>query len=268
VHGEKHNMLRLKSKLLSLNASKPAHLHTKVYSPQNCEELRIPFHIAKTAKVVGSLAQTQPPRTADPEDTRLLSGVLVQNGFNLSLMAPEDLKEYAGLTTTTIMCKQHLTLGAAGIDLVKWALESTFGAIEVVEVETHQNGKPEANGKSHDEEPADEEISMDDSCSFLVMGCVTVRYDSRRREVELEWEGNMVNDGIADAVMCVLLSVETSPAAVKCMPFSSLPLSSHPALPNITIQIPPPKTPTTTLGTPRPTPTRTSPPKNASPASS
>jgi cleavage and polyadenylation specificity factor subunit 3 len=211
-------MLRLKSKLLSLNASKPAHLQTKVYSPQNCEELRIPFRIAKTAKVVGTLAQIQPPKTTDPEDTRLLSGVLVQNGFNLSLMAPEDLKEYAGLTTTTIMCKQHLTLGVAGIDLVKWALESTFGAIEEIEKpQAYQNGKMETNGNKYDEEVADEEISDEDSCSLLVMGCVTVRYDSRRREIEMEWEGNMVNDGIADAVMCVLLSVETSPAAVKCM---------------------------------------------------
>ena len=43
-------MMRLKSKLLSLNASKTDKV--KVYSPRNCEELRIPFKADKTAKVV------------------------------------------------------------------------------------------------------------------------------------------------------------------------------------------------------------------------
>ena len=39
--------------------------------------------------------------------------------------------------------------------------------------------------------------------------------NARTREVELEWEGNMMNDGVADAVMAVLLTVESSPASVK-----------------------------------------------------
>jgi cleavage and polyadenylation specificity factor subunit 3 len=55
------------------------------------------------------------------------------------------------------------------------------------------------------------------------MGCVTVRYRSSG-DVELEWEGNMLNDGIADAIMAVLISVESSPAAVKRI----TPLSSSP----------------------------------------
>jgi cleavage and polyadenylation specificity factor subunit 3 len=46
------------------------------------------------------------------------------------------------------------------------------------------------------------------------MGCVTVRYRNDG-DVELEWEGNMLNDGIADAIMAVLISVESSPASVK-----------------------------------------------------
>ncbi|KAL2041028.1 hypothetical protein N7G274_006486 [Stereocaulon virgatum] len=131
VHGEKHNMMRLKSKLLSLNNDKT--VKTKIFSPQNTEELRIPFKVEKTAKVVGQLAQIPPPKSSDQDDERLITGVLVQNDFKMSLMAPEDLREYAGLTTTTIMCKQNLTLSAAGLDLIKWALEGTFGAIEEME---------------------------------------------------------------------------------------------------------------------------------------
>lgn len=212
VHGERHQMMRLKSKLLSLNAEKT--VKVRVFTPQNCVEVRIPFQVDKVAKVVGELAETVPPR--DGDDPRLMNGVLVQNGFKLSLMAPDDLREYAGLTTTTITCKQRLTLSSASIDLIRWALEGTFGAIEEIGIKSESNGiqaKPE-NGDGASED-ADEEVPADDSRTYLIMGCVTLRYLSRTREVELDWEGNIMNDGIADAVMAVLLTVESSPASVK-----------------------------------------------------
>lgn len=214
-------MMRLKSKLLSLNANKTDKV--KVFSPRNCEELRIPFKTDKTAKVVGKLASIPQPMKMPKDDSRepqLITGVLVQNDFKMSLMAPEDLREYAGLTTTTIACKQRLKLTAAGIDLIKWGLEGTFGSIEELpEAKQHHkngaNGDDQTNGDTKMEDDVDEEFPIDEVvAAYLVMGCVTVRYRASG-EVELEWEGNMLNDGIADAVMAVLLGIESSPAAVK-----------------------------------------------------
>ncbi|RDA93205.1 hypothetical protein CP533_3173 [Ophiocordyceps camponoti-saundersi (nom. inval.)] len=258
VHGEQHNMMRLKSKLLSLNATKTSKV--KVYSPRNCEELRIPFKADKTAKVVGKLASIPPPLVrdaAEPTTAHLVTGVLVQNDFKLSLMAPDDLREYAGLNTTTIMCKQRLRLSAAGIDLIKWALEGTFGSVEELpemknravnkdgksdeDVDTDMPDEPakkeeqkqeqeKSNGNDEDdkdEKPSEKLVKEGDQdgqdvidevsrpvAAYLVMGCIAVRYRSDG-EVELEWEGNMLNDSIADSVMTVLFSVESSPAAVK-----------------------------------------------------
>lgn len=209
-------MARLKSKLLSLNSEKAA--KTKVFSPENARELRIPFKTEKTAKVVGKLAENPPPATLDPEDTQLMTGVLVQNDFKMSLMAPEDLREYAGLTTTSIMCRQKITLSAAGIDLIRWALEGTFGAIEELgrKDQPKTNGTPAVNGNdaSHGEDAEGEINHFPLPVAYLVMGCVTVRYQNHG-EVEVEWEGNVLNDGIADAVLAVLFTVERSPAAVK-----------------------------------------------------
>ncbi|KAK0670913.1 beta-lactamase-like protein [Cercophora samala] len=193
VHGEVHNMMRLKSKLLSLNANKTSKV--KVFSPKNCEELRIPFKIDKVAKVVGKLASIPQPLSVPetqglPDEPVVISGVLVRNDDKTTLMAPEDLREFAGLPTTTISCKQRMRLSAAGIDLIKWGLEGTFGKIEELM-------------------PADGVLA-----AYLVMDIITVRYRSNG-EVEIEWEGNMLNDNIADAVMAVLLGIESSPAAVK-----------------------------------------------------
>lgn len=221
-------MMRLKSKLLSLNQSKT--VKVKVYSPKNCEELRIPFKQDKIAKVVGKLASIPPPThlPAPDDKPQLVTGVLVQNDFKLSLMAPEDLREYAGLTTTTMVCKQRIRLSAAGIELIKWGLESVFGKIdELPDMQVKpaaENGttKAEANG---DAEVADEEVAAVVAV-YRVMGIVDLRYRSDG-EIELEWEGNLLNDSIADSVLTVLYSVESSPAAVKRSAHNSKHSHSH-----------------------------------------
>lgn len=223
-------MMRLKSKLLSLNANLPASAKVKVFSPRNCEELRIPFKADKIAKVVGKLANLPPPTLSSNEETgdlkfdvggKIITGVLVENDFKLSLMAPEDLREYAGLTTTVVMCKQRLRLSAAGVDLIRWALEGTFGSVEDISPAWNGKSMKDGNGDVHmndggDLEKADEEIVRSSTATYLIMGCVTVECQSDG-DVDIEWEGNMLNDGIADAIMAVLYSVESSPAAVKRM---------------------------------------------------
>ncbi|CAI6336437.1 unnamed protein product [Periconia digitata] len=227
VHGEKGNMTRLKSKLLSFNAHRS--VPVKIFSPGNCEELRIPFKTDKIAKVVGKLASIPPPvprsksdeangeENIDDEeatqDLTLLEGVLVQNDFKISLMAPEDLKEYAGLTTTTIVCRQHITLSAAGVDLIRWALEGTFGAIKEQNISDSAIDGKAVNGDGVHEEKADEEVSRT-TVKYTVMDCVNVLCRPGGK-VEVEWEGNVINDGIADAVLAVLFTVESSPAAVR-----------------------------------------------------
>lgn len=228
-------MTRFKSKLIGTNKERvkldPSITPIKVFSPANCEELRIPFRTDKIAKVVGKLAQThQLPlhlrnndgvkeeggkkAKAEEETTRGITGVLVQNEFKLSLMAPEDLKEYAGLTTTTIVCREHLTLRAAGAELIRWALQAAFGEVlEISKTDSAINGKLSQNGYKQEEEAADEEISRSTK-HFLVMSTVHILL-SPGGAITVEWEGNMLNDGIADAVLGVLLSVETSPAAIR-----------------------------------------------------
>jgi cleavage and polyadenylation specificity factor subunit 3 len=175
--------------------------------------------------VVGDIASIHPPESVALEDVTLntAGGIVVQNDFKLSFMAPDDLREYAGLNTSAVTCTQRFIMGNAGVDLIRWALEGTYGTVEELP-EMHkgkQNGAG-ANGTDGDEgdssngaitEHVDEEVSQL-VAAYLVMGCITVRYRSNR-EVELEWEGNLHNDSIADSVMAVLMMVETSPAAVK-----------------------------------------------------
>lgn len=177
--------------------------------------------------MVGKLAQ-KPPLTAALQKDQLLTGVLVQNDFKLSLMAPDDLREYAGLTTTVVTCRQKVPMSVAGVGLVRWSLEGMFGAVVNVEDEDEDNGGDEGKGEDvkkvrredSDEDDGDEDMygggekTRLTGRTFRVMDCVTVR--CMKGYVELEWVGNVLNDGIADAVLAVLMTLESSPAAVKC----------------------------------------------------
>ncbi|OQN96030.1 hypothetical protein B0A48_18021 [Cryoendolithus antarcticus] len=206
VHGERGNMMRMRSRLLGLGKF-------KVYSPANCEEVRIPFRRDKVAKVVGSLASTFTPTgetnggdvkrpRSELGDGQTLSGILVQSDHKLSLMSPADLREYAGLATTTITCRQRITLAAASLDLILWSLRGTFGAV------TLSSPSP-----SSDAETEDQLISIPDTAVQILAHAPS---DSGTGgEYTLLWPGNAANDAIADAVMAVLMSVETSPAAMR-----------------------------------------------------
>ncbi|KAF3927023.1 hypothetical protein ABW21_db0203663 [Orbilia brochopaga] len=230
VHGETNAMGRLKSALLSKyhdRKDKP-----RIYNPKNCEELHIPFKGEKIANVIGKLAKHPPHPSQDIEQAivktasdHIFAGVLVQNDFKLSLMSPDDLREYAGLTTTTVVCKQRVPLSSAGAGLVRWSLESMFGGIVTVKKEKSNGFVEELDEEGEIEDTNLSKATVDQPSGaevYRVMDCVTV--SCRSGYVELEWEGNIHNDGIADAILAILLSIESSPASVK---YSSKPHSHN-----------------------------------------
>ena len=143
-------------------------------------------------------------------------------------MAPDDLREYAGLTTTVITCKQRIPMYAAGLDLIRWSLEGMFGAVvnmedgftddvptKVEEPEEDDEYDPEKDIASDgdDDEAMDGNKEKYTGKTFRIMDCITVR--CRKGCVDLEWVGNILNDGVADAVVAILMNLECSPAAIK-----------------------------------------------------
>ena len=158
-------------------------------------------------------------------------------------MAPEDLREYAGLTTTVVTCKQRVPMYAAGLDLIRWSFESMFGAVVNLPDDDEDGDTPAAVKKEEDasDDEYDPEAQLEDTPApekkqkvelsgqtFRIMDSVTVR--CRNHFVEIEWEGNVINDGVADACLAILTSLESSPAAVK----RNSPPQVHPSLSTLT----------------------------------
>ncbi|KAK9248096.1 beta-lactamase-like protein [Lipomyces tetrasporus] len=181
VHGEQTNMGRLKSALLSKYKDlRQTDNEVKVFNPRNSEEVRLPFRGVKVAKVMGSLA------AKPPMDGQIISGILVQKNFEMSIMAADDLKEFSGLTTSTIIQRQSVAADVSA-ELVKFHLEQMFGSVK--------------------------DASVAGGVGYNVMDSVNVL--CKPKSIVIEWEGNMLNDAIADSVLAIVLSVDASPMSVK-----------------------------------------------------
>ncbi|KAK9355297.1 beta-lactamase-like protein [Lipomyces doorenjongii] len=181
VHGEQTNMGRLKSALLSKYKDlRQTENEVKVFNPRNSEELRLPFRGVKVAKVMGSLA------AKPPMDGQIISGILVQKNFEMSVMAADDLKEFSGLTTSSVIQRQSIAVEVSA-ELIKFHLEQMFGTLK--------------------------DAIVGSGIGYTIMDSVNVFW--KPKSIVIEWEGNMLNDAIADSVLAILLSVESSPMSVK-----------------------------------------------------
>ncbi|GMM35853.1 cleavage polyadenylation factor subunit [Saccharomycopsis crataegensis] len=182
VHGEINPMGRLKSALLSKYAKfRKTKREVKVFTPRNCDDLRIQFQGMRVAKALGNIAEVKPK----PGD--IMTGVLVSKNFDLNLLKVDDLREFSGLTTTVVKERQTIRI-TSGRDLMHWHLSQMFGYVEVL----------------HDNEEEFELKVMNDVTLTLEKDICTI-----------QWTSGLINDTIADSVIAILLSVDSSPASVK-----------------------------------------------------
>lgn len=240
VHGDSHPMGRLKSALLSRYSSrKGTEGEVKVFNPRNCESLLIGIKGAKVAKVVGLLAEAeiglirdflakkqaidkivemkeeaaeakdssnstdaQPENIPEEEQKEdkfissgiVLSGVLISKDFDLNLLQLEDLQEYTQLTTSIVKSNIRLKI-QAGISLIMWHLEQMFGYINVV-------------------------MDAEELWECLIMDMILVSVDKSTPatglNINIEWlNNNAMADSLADSIVAILYSVDSSPASVK-----------------------------------------------------
>ena len=227
VHGDSVPMGRLKSALLSKYSSrKGTDKEVKVFNPRNCEELNIAFKGLKIAKVLGSLAEeqlqtlkqeidekiTEVDEEVKPEDEedsnskqmangesntfkpgQIVSGVLVSKDFELDLVQLQDLNEFTQLSTSIVKSKMSLKINA-NLSLMIWHLEQMFGYINIL----NDNG---------------------DEWECVIMDVVDILVDRSERSglyISVEWiNDNLMADSLADGIIAILYSIDSSPASVK-----------------------------------------------------
>ncbi|KAJ3148057.1 Cleavage and polyadenylation specificity factor subunit 3 [Geranomyces variabilis] len=192
VHGDSNEMGRLKSALQSKYAEREVPLH--IHTPKNCETVELYFRGEKMAKTIGHLA-AHPPTNAAP-----LTGLLVCRDFMYHLLDPKDLPEFTDLVPASLTQRQTVPCHAP-FGIVKWYLENMYGPVDVL-------------GKR----------------SFVVFDTVKVTQAPNLRTYTLEWEGDAVNDMIADSVVAVIVrEAGVSMASVKLTKSDCPHQHGHPA---------------------------------------
>ncbi|KAA1117832.1 endoribonuclease ysh1, variant 2 [Puccinia graminis f. sp. tritici] len=181
VHGELNSMTRLKNALKDKYTLKKSDI--QIHTPRNVETLRLTFQASRIARAIGSLAEDTAPLAGSS-----LSGILVSKDAAYTLLSPADLREYTGLSTSTILQKQKLIINV-GWETVRWHLNGMYGGII-------------------------EGLDAEGVLTFRVMETVDIKQVSVN-QMTLEWVGSIANDMIADSVLALLLGIDQSPASIK-----------------------------------------------------
>lgn len=123
----------------------------------------------------------------------MVSGVLVAKDFDLNLLQLQDLHEFTELSTSIVKSKINLKINA-DISLMKWHLEQMFGYINIL---------------NDDEE----------EWECLIMETIDILVDRTKLGglfITVEWiNDNLMSDTLADSVIAILYSIDSSPASVK-----------------------------------------------------
>lgn len=182
VHGEQNAMSRLKAALQAKFSDRSEDI--KIHTPRNCEPLKIKFRGERMAKAIGSIAKKT------PKQNDILSGLLISKDFAYTILNPEDLLDFTGLSTSTIVQRQRIQLHITW-SLILYHLKGMFGkVIEGVDLEGKQTVRIM--------DVLDLKQSKESAFEFL-----------------LEWKSGVANDMVADSCLALLVGIEAMPASVR-----------------------------------------------------
>ncbi|SCU85619.1 LANO_0C04808g1_1 [Lachancea nothofagi CBS 11611] len=234
VHGESNPMGRLKSALLSnFSSLKGTEDEVHVFNPRNCVVVELEFKGVKVAKAIGNIVDEvtnalgihnvptnvgkvdmqeeeagshNDVKIKEIDDETVVSGILVsdEKNFDLNLVSLSDLRDYHMDLSTTVLRERQTVLIDCKKELIYWHLCQMFGDVEVIIDEdciTHTSEAPEKKAST--------------GLEFEVKIMGDVKLNIIKNVATLEWSQGIMNDTVADSVMAILLSVDSSPASVK-----------------------------------------------------
>lgn len=252
VHGESNPMGRLKSALLSNFVSlKGTEEEVHVFNPRNCVDVILEFKGIKIAKAVGIIVdeiqkeentdvkeenvdvkeennKIKPENSVEKdvysngkelqsggEEEIIVSGILVsdEKNFDLNLVSLTDLRDHHTELSTTVLRERQTVHVDCKKELIYWHLCQMFGDVNVIVDQDNVTNMIKQEDKK-------DNITNGASNGKLIL---QVMNDIKLTVVDnlatLEWTQGLISDAVADSIVAILLSVDSSPASVK--------LSSH-----------------------------------------
>ncbi|CCH58758.1 hypothetical protein TBLA_0A09750 [Henningerozyma blattae CBS 6284] len=238
VHGESNPMGRLKSAILSnFTSLKGTENEVHVYNPRNGVEVTLEFKGTHIAKAIGSIVDQIKNKEAEiqkikdeklkveqkevkyenkdeenitqiskiEEEGIVISGLLVSNekNFNLDLVSLSDLREHHSELSTTIVKERQSVHVDCKKELIYWHLCQMFGDVEVIIDEDNVSGIKQ------------EEPNSEDNGKLVLKLMGDILLTVFENIATLEWTQGLMTDTVADSIIAILMSVDSTPASVK-----------------------------------------------------
>ncbi|QLL35032.1 hypothetical protein HG536_0H04080 [Torulaspora globosa] len=240
VHGESNPMGRLKSALLSNFASlKGTEGEVHVFNPRNCVDVILEFKGVKIAKAVGNIVDAirkeeevgvkeekknnteqhtekevveaeEKEFPSEDEKEIIVSGILVsdEKNFDLNLVSLTDLREHHTELTTTVLRERQTVHVDCKKELIYWHICQMFGDVEVIADEDDVTNRIKKD---------DVKMEFADGGSgrlvLKIMNDITLTIVDNL--ATLEWNQGLISDTVADSIVAILMSVDSSPASVR-----------------------------------------------------
>ncbi|KAF4317268.1 hypothetical protein BBO99_00008172 [Phytophthora kernoviae] len=184
VHGEKNEMMRLKS-ALNKKFNDPKIYHPNISTPANMQEIVLEFKGEKIAKAIGGLASDQ------PKNGTVISGLLVEVDSQTHLMDKEDLSTYTKLISGSITQKQHVPFEYNSFNVLITFIRQMYEDVVHLEKENR--------------------VLV---CKQVVVTRCAVAKGAAEKLV-VEWTSAPTADMIADSVIALAMHAQASPASFK-----------------------------------------------------
>jgi cleavage and polyadenylation specificity factor subunit 3 len=185
VHGDTNNCTKLKQALSQKFTS------ASIYAPKNCETVDIIFRGEKIAKVLGDLA------VRPPESGRFVSGVLLHKDFEHHLVAPQDLKTYADITSTGVKQRLMVPLPLARMKPEDKEHEKSY---------LTEFWKGKLSNRFDHVQVLKDDAQYPNLIAILIGGTIMMKIDvERANEAALEWNSTAGNDILVDGVCNLIL---------------------------------------------------------------
>ena len=178
-----------------------------IQGPHNCQTVEIEFRQSKVVKVVGRLAEELKAAGGGGGGGggggRVVSGVVVRKDFNYQLMSVEELSSFTPISCTSIR-QQLLIPFQLTFDCFTAFINQLYEPTE--EPSSSDDTKPAADA---DADGSEEGTGRRLAIHRSVVGLW------RKGVVELQWESSPIDDMIADSVVSLITSAQTSPGGAR-----------------------------------------------------
>lgn len=241
VHGESNPMGRLKSALLSnFGSLKGTEEEVHVFNPRNCVDVILEFKGVKIAKAIGNIVdEIQKEENVDVkeedkkikaeesveedvysngkelqsggEEEIIVSGILVsdEKNFDLNLVSLTDLRDHHTELSTTVLRERQTVHVDCKKELIYWHLCQMFGDVNVLVDQDNVTNLIKQENKN------DSKTNGASNGKLILQVMNDIKLIVVDNLATLEWTQGLISDAVADSIVAILLSVDSSPASVK-----------------------------------------------------